>query len=620
MNQGIYEALVTQLVTQKINELDKDAYYVNKTTIDKAEASTILSQHLSQTIKHALEFVKGEKQVEVQIDIANKIILFLKEELKREEFSNDLIKVEGEILKAVFTKVDNHFSNFDLRLKEITPYTRLTHSELFTGGNGGLSLESELKKEILSSDRIDLLVSFIKFKGIIILEKEFKEFTERGGQLRVITTTYMGASDYKAIQLLSKLENTQVKISYNTGNERLHAKAYLFYRNTGFHTGYIGSSNFSRSALTDGLEWNIKITTKEVSHIIDKFQKTFDSYWQSDDFEIFDDVIHKEKLISALNQGKISKSADLNFSFFDIKPYPFQSEILEKLEVERTIHNRYRNLIVAATGTGKTVISAFDYKRFKSENKSAKLLFLAHRKEILEQSLAAFRGILRDNNFGELWVDGKVPDTYEFVFASVQSLNNKINSINLSCEYFDYIVIDECHHLTASSYRGIINYFKPKVLLGLTATPERMDGGDIQEDFHNRIAAEIRLPEALNRKLLCPFQYFGITDSIDLSSVAWEKGRYVISELSNIYTANNRRVGEIVMALNKYTKDINHVRAIGFCVSIEHAKFMAEKFLMAGLKADFLTSASNQNRDTVKQQLLNKEINYSECPQSIITL
>ena len=221
---------------------------------------------------------------------------------------------------------------------------------MFTGGsNTGLSLESELKKEILSSDRIDLLVSFIKFKGIVILEREFKEFTRRGGQLRVITTTYMGASDYKAIQLLSKLDNTQVKISYNSSNERLHAKAYLFYRNTGFHTGYIGSSNFSRSALTDGLEWNIKITTKEIGHIIDKFQKTFDSYWQSDDFENFDDSIHKEKLIQSLHKGKSIGREINSTAFFDIKPYPFQNEILEKLEVERSVHNRFRNLIVAAT-------------------------------------------------------------------------------------------------------------------------------------------------------------------------------------------------------------------------------------------------------------------------------
>lgn len=610
MNQGIYEELVTQLVAQKINELDKNAYQVNKTILDKEEASEVLAKHLSETIKYALDYVKGDKQIEQQIAIANKIILFLKEELQKEEFSNDLIKIEGEILKAVFTKVDAHFSDFDLHLKEITPYTRLTHSELFTGGNVGLSLDSELKKEILSADKVDLLVSFIKFKGIIILERELKEFTERGGKLRVITTTYMGASDYKAIQLLSKLKNTEVKISYNTGNERLHAKAYLFYRNTGFHTGYIGSSNFSRSALTDGLEWNIKITTKEVSHIIDKFQKTFDSYWQSDDFEIFNDEIHKEKLINSLNKGKISKSTDINLTHFDVKPYPFQLDILEKLETERLVHNRHRNLVVAATGTGKTIISAFDYKKFRKQNKTSKLLFLAHRKEILLQSIAAYRGVLRDNNFGELWVDGLEPASHEYVFASVQTINNRLSELELSPSYFDYIVIDECHHLTAKTYRGVINYFKPSVLLGLTATPERMDGGDIQEDFHNRIAAEIRLPEALNRKLLCPFQYFGITDSIDLSNVAWERGRYVSRELTDVYTANDRRVREIISGLDKYTKDLGDVKAIGFCVSIEHAQFMAEKFLLAGLKADYLTSANNENRDAVRTKLLNKDINY----------
>lgn len=610
MIEGIYEEIVTQLVSQKLERIDKNQFYINKSVLDKEEASTVLSKHLAQTIKNALNYVKPDNQIETQIAIANKIILLLKEELQKEEFKNDLIEVEGNILNAVFSSVDAHFADINLHLKEITPYTRLTHSELFTGGNAGLSLESELKKEILSSNQIDLLVSFIKFKGIIILEKELIEFTKRGGRLRVITTTYMGASDYKAIQLLSKLENTQIKISYNSGNERLHAKAYLFKRNTGFHTGYIGSSNFSRSALTDGLEWNLKITAKEVSHIIDKFQKTFDSYWQSEDFELFDDSIHKEKLIQSLNQGKTGNNPNLNLSFFDIKPFPFQLEILEKLEVERTVHNRNRNLVVAATGTGKTVISAFDYKKFKNENSSAKLLFLAHRKEILVQSVNVFRGILRDNNFGELWVDGLVPNSYEYVFASVQTIKNRLDEINLSPDYFDYIIIDECHHLFADSYRGIINYFKPKVLLGLTATPERMDGGDIQEDFHNKIAAEIRLPEALNRKLLCPFQYFGITDSIDLSRVGWERGRYIASELTSVYTANNRRTREIIDALEKYTKDITEVRAIGFCVTMEHAKFMAEKFCLAGLKADYLTSDNNQNRDKVRNQLLKKEINY----------
>lgn len=609
MNIGIYEELVTKLIDEKINELKKENYYINKISIDKAEASRILSQHLSHTIKHALDYIKGENQLETQIQISNKIILFLRDEINKEEFNDDLIKIEGEILKAVFAKIDAHFTDFNLHLKEITPYTRLTQSELFTGGNGGLSLANELKKEILSSDRIDLLVSFIKFKGIIILEPELKEFVKRGGLLRVITTTYMGASDYKAIKLLSELDNTTVRISYNTGNERLHAKAYLFYRNTGFHTGYIGSSNFSRSALTDGLEWNIKITTKEVSHIIEKFKNTFDVYWQSSEFEIFNDS-HKEKLISSLAQGKKSKIGDFNTTFFDVKPYSFQNEILEKLDVERKVHNRYKNLIVAATGTGKTIISAFDFKKFKKVNKNAKLLFVAHRLEILEQALSTFRGVLHENNFGELWVDGQVPTNFEHVFASIQTLNNNLNSLNLTKEFFDFIIIDECHHLTAKSYRGIIDYFKPNILLGLTATPERMDGGDIQLDFHNRIAAEIRLPEALNRKLLCPFQYFGISDSIDLTDVKWEKGKYSKSELTNIYTSNNRRVGDIINALEKYTQDINNVQAIGYCVSIEHAKFMAEKFTLAGLKASYLTSENSDTRLIIKNRFVKKEINY----------
>ncbi|MFH6998188.1 DUF3427 domain-containing protein [Flavobacterium sp. FlaQc-57] len=513
-------------------------------------------------------------------------------------------------MNAVFTKVDAHFKDLDLHLKEITPYTRLIHSELFTGGNAGTTLESELRKEILSSDKIDLLVSFIKWKGIRILERELREFTERGGKLRVITTTYIGATDSKAVEFLASLENTEVKVSYNTGNERLHAKAYLFQRNTGFHTGYIGSSNFSRSALTDGLEWNLKITTKEVGHIIDKFKKTFEAYWQNADFELYDESIHSEKLVDALKQGRFSKEYTFTTAYFDIKPFPYQKEILEKLEVERTVHNRYRNLLVAATGTGKTVISAFDYKNFKTNNKSSKLLFVAHRKEILQQAKATFQGVLKDNNFGDLWVDGIEPNSNEYLFVSVQTLNNRLKDLSLSPEYYDFIILDEAHHGSASSYRPFLNYFKPKVLLGLTATPERMDNENILEDFCNRIAAEIRLPEALNKKLLSPFQYFGITDSIDLTNVKWEKGKYVASELTALYTKNNIRVGEIITNLNKYLNDINDIRAIGFCVTVEHAIFMTEKFNLAGLKANYLTSKNTSERDRIREEFKKKGFNY----------
>ncbi|HDR04366.1 MAG TPA: DEAD/DEAH box helicase, partial [Candidatus Marinimicrobia bacterium] len=553
--------------------LDKTRFICHQTEIDKEEAALFLSRHIAEAVKYAMSLIRGEDGLQRQIELANKIILLLKKELHSEQFEDDLVEKPGQILKAVFSRLDNHYTDLDDYLKEITPYTRLSHSELFTGGNLGLSLESELKKEILSSDRIDLLVSFIKWKGIVILKREFEEFIKRGGQLRVITTTYMGAGDAKAIDFLANLQNTQVKVSYNTHQERLHAKAYLFFRKSGFHTGYIGSSNFSRTALTDGLEWNVKITTKEVGHLIDKFQKTFESYWQNPEFEAYLSEKHQEKLRDALKEAKAPSYLSDAAAFFDLQPKHHQTMILETLHVERQLHQRYRNLIVAATGTGKTVISAFDFKNIRKTLPQAKLLYVAHRKEILMQALAMFRGILRNNNFGELWVDGFIPTQNEALFASVQTLNSQLAQIALSASYFDYIIIDEVHHIAAKSYRPVLDYFQPKILLGLTATPERMDGENILDDFCGRIAAEIRLPEALNSKLLCPFHYFGITDSVDLSQAAWRNGRYIPGELFNIYTANDLRVRDIILNLEKYLKDPHDVRALGFCVNIEHARY-----------------------------------------------
>jgi superfamily II DNA or RNA helicase len=606
---GLYEQLINKLVSSKLNKLDKNTFFIKESPIDKSEASRVLTQYLIEIIRMALDLISGDDIIEKQIELSNNIIKLLRDELQEEEFDEDLIETQAKILSAIINKIDTGISDFEKYLKEITPYTRLSQSELFTGNNAGVSLESEIKKEILSSDKICFLVSFIKFSGIIIFKNELTEFTERGGQLMIITTSYMGATDLKAVQLLSDLKNTEIKVSYNTDNERLHAKAYLFLRKTGYHTGYIGSSNISRSALTNGLEWNMKVTTKEVSHIIDKFQKTFDTYWQDKEFELFDKTRHSEKLRLALRK---ERSNDLNNPsiYFDIKPYPFQEEILEKLETERTVHNRYRNLIVAATGTGKTVISAFDFKNFRKVNPTAKLLYVAHRKEILQQAQSTFQGILRDNNFGELWVDGMEPEKYNCLFASVQTLNSRLETLNLTESYYDFIIIDEVHHIAANSYRPILNRFTSKILLGLTATPERMDGEDILKDFSNVVAAEIRLPEALNRKLLCPFLYFGITDSIDLSNVEWRNGRYLPSELTKIYTQNDKRVGEIISNLDKYLKDKNDVRALCFCVTQEHAQYMAEKFTLAGLKSDYLVSSRNQYRDELRLKFQNKEINY----------
>jgi superfamily II DNA or RNA helicase len=606
---GLYEQLINKLVFSKLNNLDRNTYFIKETIIDKSEAARVLSQYLIGIIQTALNSISGEESLEKQIEISNKIIRLLRDEIKDDDFEDDIVDTQAKILTAILNKIDSGITDFEKHLKEITPYTRLTQSELFTGNNAGISLDSEIRKEILSSDKICFLVSFIKWSGIIIFQKELIEFTEKGGHLQVITTSYMGATDLKAVEFLSGLKNTEIKVSYNTESERLHAKAYLFIRNTGFDTGYIGSSNMSRSALTNGLEWNLKVTTKEVGHIIDKFKKTFETYWQDKDFELFDKSIHSDKLRVALKKER-SFDRNLPSMYFDIKPFPFQEEILEKIAVERNVHGRFKNLIVAATGTGKTVISAFDFKNFRKENPTAKLLFIAHRKEILQQAQTTFQGVLRDNNFGELWVDGIVPDKYNCVFASVQTLNNQIADLSLTKSFYDFIIIDEVHHIAASSYRPVLSQFEPQILLGLTATPERMDGEDILKDFSGTIAAEIRLPEALNRKLLCPFQYFGITDSIDLSKVEWKNGRYLPSELSKIYTQSDKRVGEILMNLDKYLNDKNDVRALCFCVTQEHAQFMAEKVTLAGLKSDYLVSFRNDLRDEIRLKFRSKEINY----------
>ncbi len=613
MQLGIYESLITESLKKKLDGIDRNQFYIaDDKRMDSAEAAYYLCEHLGKAISNALKLIKVENKEQLlgsQIEVANNILQFLTEQINAYEFQEDLIDAQGHILEGILEKLNSKYTDVKLHLSEIMPITRLTQSELFTGGNVGISLDSELKKEIRSADRINLLVSFIKWKAVVILKDAFQEFVDRGGQLRIITTTYMGASDAKAIDELHKLANTQIKVSYNNSNERLHAKAYLFFRNTGYHTGYIGSSNFSRSALTDGLEWNVKVTTKEIPHIIDKFQKTFESYWNNAEFELYDDS-KLEKLNTALNQNKLGKTTLEFTQFFDLKPYHYQNEILEKLTVERTVHQSYKNLVVAATGTGKTMISAFDFKNYRSKNPQARFLFIAHRIEILKQSLHTFRNVLKYQNFGELLGDGHQLTHKNAVFATVQTFNNLVLEDFCNRDFYDFIVLDEVHHASANTYQKIIQYFTPKILLGLTATPERMDGKSILDDFNFRIAAEIRLPDALNNKLLCPFQYFGVTDSIDYSNVKWNKGHYDIAELTQIYTSNDLRVSNVLKNLEIYTKDIQDLTCIGFCVSIDHAKYMHEKLSYAGLKSAYLVSENSQNRSEIIHKFKTKEINY----------
>lgn len=261
------------------------------------------------------------------------------------------------------------------------------------------------------------------------------------------------------------------------------------------------------------------------------------------------------------------------------------------------------------TGTGKTMVAAFDYKE-QIKDGDKKLLFLAHRKEILDQSLYTFRNVLKDQNLGELWVGNHTPSEDTHLFASVQTLNSNNNYMKFEKDYFDYIIIDESHHASASSYLEILEYYNPRILLGLTATPERMDGKNILDYFNNRIASEIRLTDAINRKLLSPFHYFGVTDPEDLSHLKWSRGGYDISELTNVYTKSKQRVQVILDTMNRYLRDMETFKALGFCVSIEHANFMANSFNKVGIPSVALHSATDQDeRNKAKSRLQNGEIN-----------
>jgi superfamily II DNA or RNA helicase len=605
---GIYEQLITQLISSR---LDKQSFYIGERQLEASEAGVWLSRFLSRILEFAVNSIpSGDDQLQEQIHFANQLMLWLKERLQDDDFIDEnLLDCQGRILTALYELENPVAANLKQYVKDIFPLTGLTQSELFCGSNAGLSLESELKREILSADKIYWLVSFIKWTGIRIFRRELEAFTQSGRELKIITTSYMGATDAKAVEYLASLPNTEVKLSYNTERERLHAKSYLFLRDTGFHTGYIGSSNLSHSALTNGLEWNLKITSQEIPHIINKSLSTFETYWASNEFEAFNgDATSSEKLKRALRQQR-GDSDTSQSHFFDIIPFPHQLEILEQLAVERSVHQRFRNLVVAATGTGKTLISAFDFAQFLKTKPNANFLFIAHREEILKQARSAYRGVLRNGSFGELWVGSHTPEHYRQLFVSIQTLNSQLEPLNLTADFYDYIVIDEVHHIAASSYRKVLNYFQPDILLGLTATPERHDGGDILGDFGGIIAAELRLPEAINQRHLCPFQYFGVDDDTDLRNISWSRGRYDITQLTNLYTHNQARFDKILLSLQEIVTDLHKMKALAFCVSKEHAQYMVQQLLLKGVKADVLTSDNSNERQQKQQAIRSGEIN-----------
>jgi len=604
---GIYDHLVSEKLRLALDALNASEKVQAFGKLDESLSSDYLTRFLRARISQALRIVPLDRQLE----LANQLIRSLS------EFDESLSYLNSDQIESLTELLAEIGPPDSIRLAR--PATPLGSPSLFTGTGASPQLGRELELELESADRVDMLVSFIKSAGLKLLLPALQTFTNRGGKLRVITTTYLGASDPAAIKIISELANTEIKINYDTKHSRLHAKAYFIHRNTGLSCAFIGSANLSHAAMTSGLEWTVKLPATELPDLYRRCEAEFSAYWESPSFTSFshDDF---PNLVKATRQekGQFSDKPTL-LTIFNLGPFDYQRAILENLRDARTNRNHKRNLVIAATGTGKTMIAAFDYKQF-SNNKPRNLLLLAHRKEILEQARDTFRQVLQDGNFGEFLFDNHQPSSHDHLFCSIASFHSK----NLLCQFpsthWDMVILDEAHHGKAASYRPILEILDPEILLGLTATPERADGSTITDDFDSPVAGEIRLPDALEQKLLCPFHYYAVSDhTTDLSAVEWKRGRYDTQAIDNLISGNELRAQLVLDKIVEHLPDPydptdfdrHQVKGLGFCVSKAHAHFMAKMFTKANIPALALDADTPaETRRIARQQLQTGKINF----------
>ncbi len=628
---GVYETIISKAIADRLAQYSDKGYYIKRDKIDSGKSYELLSGYLASVVgsilKDCFTLEKGPETIGRQVGVVNRILQFIENEWEAEhvDTSLDMISPQDcqDLLRGIYSKMGLTDAQVEEKAK-IHPLSGYRASNLFTG-NSGLSMDEELRRDILTADHIDLVVSFIKFEGLRLLYDTLREFVARSGAtLRILTTTYMGATDPKALRRLYELcgvGDVEIKASFNTNQERLHAKAYIFRRENGMDTAYIGSSNMSRSALTKGLEWNMRVTAVENRHIIAKTIATFDNYWNSEDFEPIATEEDLQRFTDAIEHIKGRGDDDSIQPIVRFERKTHQVKVLEKLQYERQVVGSYRNLVIAATGTGKTVMCAFDFKDFnkqiqQEEHRQARLLFVVHREKILKQALYTFRSVMVDNTFGDYWSGNHQPNArigMDHLFVTIQTLGNHWDEFErLGSDYYDYVVIDEAHHSQAGSYRELFTCFSPRIFMGLTATPERMDGKEIKPDFNDRFAAEIRLQEALNQQLLVPFDYFCVSDdSVDLSRVVCRGDKYDNSELTKLYLSNAVRRFEIIeQALDRYLANPRSCKAVCFCTGIEHANDMAKRFRDHGYQAAAVTSLNRDELDSYAALLARGEVNY----------
>ncbi|MBE6478567.1 MAG: DUF3427 domain-containing protein [Propionibacteriaceae bacterium] len=590
---GVTETILTRELQESLRQ-SSAAIEPCLDKIDDAEVPERYARHVANIVRAHLSSLPREQRALIIEQLLTAIGQVSKTPVDQTEIT--ALMPRSEI-------IDKHY--FHTR-----PETPLNDAALLTNASHDPTLNSELRAELASADNVDLLCAFLKWTGLRLLEDELAALRARGGRLRVITTTYIGATERRAIDRLVREFGAEVRVQYDTKRTRLHAKSWYFHRNTGWDTAYVGSSNLSRAALLDGVEWNVRLSKEQTGPLLAKFRRTFETYWNDPSYEIYNPTRDANRLDKQLDlaSGGSARFSDVIPVNLDVRPYPHQQEALEALRIEREMHEHHRNLVIAATGTGKTVISAFDYRSLCSDGRLPTMLFVAHRIEILKQARSTFRAVLKDGSFGELLGNGHEPLRWRHVFATVQSLSPRLDMIRQ--DLFDYVVIDEFHHAHATSYRKLLSRLKPKELLGLTATPERADGVDIRSFFDGRSAYEIRLWDALEADLLCPFHYFAISDNTDLRGLSWNRGRYDPEALSELYVQDEARSALILTQLHRLVIDPRGMRAIGFCVSVRHARYMSRVFNQAGVPALAVTGqSSDEERAHALDQLRGRTTN-----------
>lgn len=570
--RGLYESLVTEALAAELASLDEHSQ-AQRSSLHEAEAADRIALHLARVLQRAIASLDKQERVKLGTALARELVNHIVTATEAAPLASERPLAPGEVLRSVVGTLPDGTPE---RIEE--PLIPLFDTTLLTNAPGEPTVGSQVRTEIHSADRIDVVMAFIRLSGIRPLLPALQTHCQQGRQLRVLTTTYTGSTEAAALDALRAL-GAELRVSYDQGSTRLHAKAWYFFRRSGFSTAYIGSSNLTHSAQVTGLEWNVRASAARNPSVVDKVSAVFESYWNGGDFVPYDAADFAARTAATERQ-----QVDVLLSPIELRPEPFQERLLEQVALARG-QGHHRNLLVSATGTGKTVMAALDYARLRTSLPRARLLFVAHRSELLKQTLATFRYALRDHSFGELWVDGQRPQKFDHVFASIQSLS-AAGSAHLAPDHFDVVIVDEFHHAAASSYRSLLDHLTPVELLGLTATPERSDGLPLLDWFDGRIAAELRLWDAIDQHRLVPFAYYGVHDGLDLREIPWRRGRgYDVAGLSNLLTGNDAWARLVIQELTRRVDSVAQMTALGFCVSVEHAQFMARVFEAAGIRA-----------------------------------